>query len=67
MKKGKRSLSGHRIGEWHQKATEPDEKVRKARELREEKGWTYTRIAAALDVPWLTVRDWVNYVTRYDA
>jgi hypothetical protein len=62
----KRSITGHRIGEWHGKAKHKDELVRKAREMRES-GHSYTVIGKAVGVPWRTVCDWVNYATRYDA
>jgi len=61
-----RSLTGHRIGECHQRSKEPDSKVVEARRLRQA-GKTYTEIGSIVGVNWRTVSDWVNYVTRYDA
>lgn len=61
-----RSLTGHRIGEWHHKSNQSDDKVRHARELREQ-GKTYKQIGSIVGVHWRTVCDWCNYVTRYDA
>lgn len=62
----KRSVTGHRIGEWHGKAKHKDVLVKCARELREG-GMSYAKIGAEIGVPWRTVCDWVNYATRYDA
>ena len=62
----RRSVTGHRIGEWHGKAKHKDVLVKRARELREV-GMTYIKIGAELGVHERTVYDWVTYATRYDA
>jgi hypothetical protein len=61
-----RNHTGHRVGECHQRARYPDADVRRARELRAQ-GFTYAQIADVIDAPWLTVRDWCVYATRWSA
>lgn len=60
----RRAPSGHRVGESHGRAVACDATVERARQLREDHGWTYARIGAELCVHWRTVADWCNYRTR---
>jgi hypothetical protein len=59
-----RPPTGHRIGEAHHKVRHSDAVVARARELRQ-RGMSYHGIAREIGVPWRTVADWCNYVTRY--
>ena len=59
-----RGPSGHRIGESHGRAAATDATVERARQLREELGWTYRRIGEELGVHWRTVADWCQYRCR---
>ncbi len=61
--RGTRALTGHRMGEWHQKAKHSDVMVRAARKLRAE-GKSYGAVAAALGVSYWTARDWCVGATR---
>ncbi len=67
MPKVHRAPSGHRCGESQHKAKACDATVRKARELRQVKGWSYNRIGRRLGVHWRTVADWCKYETRLNA
>lgn len=60
----RRSATGHRMGQDHQKVKAPDSVVNRARHLREKEGWTYRRISEELNVPLRTVADWCWYATR---
>jgi hypothetical protein len=61
--KGKRGLTGHRVGAWHGRAKYPSETVAEARRLAIV-GFGYKRIGKMLGVPWSTVADWVRGDTR---
>ena len=52
---------GRRIGEGHHNATIPEETVTLIRELHEEHGWGYRRIARHLDL----ARNYVIKICRY--
>lgn len=71
MSDGKRNHTGHRVGEWHQRATLSDFQVREIRakyaevagkKPRKGYGWIGARFGVS---PW-TVRDIVTYRTRAD-
>lgn len=55
---------GMRIGQYHHRTKYPDEMVDKARELHEDQGLGYVRIARILGVPKSVVRDWCRYNRR---
>ena len=59
---GLRGPSGHRIGEWHQRAKHSDEKVRAilADYERGVPGKGYASVGKKHGVPWPTVRDYVQ-------
>ena len=63
----KRNHTGHRVGEWHQKAKISDALVRQLRSeyLAYVRG--YKRLGQKYGVPWCTVADIVNYRTRASA
>ena len=62
----RRNHTGHRVGESHQKAKQPDAVVRKARQLRKD-GHPIESIAVKIGVPYWTVVDWMQYKTRRSA
>ena len=55
---------GRRIGEGHPNATIPEETVSLIRELHEESGWGYRRIAKHLGLAWFTVCKIAKYQRR---
>jgi hypothetical protein len=55
---------GMRIGQYHQRAKYPDEMVDRARELHEDQGLGYGRIAKLLKVSKSLIRDWCRYSRR---
>ena len=59
-----KSIYGHKLGEIHHRSKASNNVVNEARCMRE-KGFSYSKISNALSIPVSTVRDWVNYVTRY--
>jgi transposase-like protein len=61
-----RAPSGHRCGASHPRAKHPDATVRQARDLRAQ-GLSYESIELVVGVPWRTVADWCQYVTRRSA
>jgi len=63
----RRNHTGHRVGEAHQKAKLSDEDVRVMREMREEKGWSYAKLAKHFDCGESTARDIIKYRTRWYA
>lgn len=65
----KRNHTGHRVGEWHQRAKLTDAQVKEIRAKYEEVKGTKPRkgygwIAAQFNVSQWTVRDLVTYRTR---
>ena len=56
--------NGRRIGQSHHNATIPDETVARIRELHEEHGWGYRRIAKHLGLRWQTVAKIALYKRR---
>ena len=56
--------NGRRIGQSHHNATIPDETVARIRELHEEHGWGYRRIAKHLALRWQTVAKIALYKRR---
>ena len=56
--------NGRRIGQSHHNATIPDETVARIRELHEEHGWGYRRIAKHLGLRWQTVAKIARYQRR---
>jgi len=62
-----RNHTGHRVGEWHQRAKLSDEQVRKMRELRKFRGTSYAKLAALFGCGESTARDITNYMTRASA
>ena len=65
-KRGARTLTGQRIGEWHGKVKHSDETVREARRLYNTVR-NYRKVGEALGVHWRTVSDWVKGYTRWSA
>lgn len=59
----KRNHTGHRVGEWHQKAKLTDAQVKRMREARSH-GFTYADLAGIFRCGQSTVRDIVTYRTR---
>lgn len=55
---------GMRIGEYHQRAKYPDTLVDRARELHEDEGMGYGRIARLLEVSKSVIREWCRYNQR---
>lgn len=62
----RRNHTGHRVGEYHQRAKVSDEVVRRARQMHAE-GVGYGQIGKRLDIPKRTVADWCRYDTRWSA
>jgi len=60
-------LSGHPIGQSHHKARLTDAQVRQMRQLRQDFGLTYKKLAERFKCGESTARDIVNYCTRYSA
>lgn len=58
--------NGRRIGESHHAARHGDDIVREARRMHGD-GMGYKRIGRMLGVHPATIRDWVQYATRYSA
>jgi len=56
--------NGRRVGESHHHATIPQATVDEIRELHEEHGWGYRRIAKALGLAWYTVAKIAKYERR---
>ena len=56
--------NGRRIGQSHHNATIPDKTVARIRELHEEHGWGYRRIAKAFGLRWQTVAKIALYKRR---
>jgi ribosome-binding protein aMBF1 (putative translation factor) len=56
--------NGRRIGEGHHNATITDETVAVIRELHEDRGWGYRRIAKHLSLRWQTVAKIARYQRR---
>jgi DNA-binding transcriptional regulator YiaG len=65
LSKPKRAKKGYKLGVRHHRAKHDTATVERARELRERHGWSYNRIAIALDVSMWTVREWCRYGTRF--
>lgn len=59
-----RSPTGCRIGESHHRTHYSNALVNEARRLRD-RGLSYRQIGDQLQVPWRTICDWVNFITRY--
>lgn len=55
---------GRRIGETHHRSTIPDEIVDAIREMHEDRGWSYQRIAMRLKLPVPTVAKICRYERR---
>lgn len=64
---GLRTASGHRLGEWHQRAKLSDDAVRCMREVRYHLGLGYRRLARMFQCGESTVRDIVTFRTRSSA
>lgn len=62
-----RSLSGHRVGQSHQKARLSDEQVRQMRHDRERHGMSYQQLADKYGCGVSTARDITRYWTRASA
>jgi hypothetical protein len=62
---GKRNHTGHRVGEWHQRARLTDAQVREIRAAYGPLG--YKRLAGRFGCGESTVRDIVTYRTRASA
>ena len=62
-----RTLKGYRCGECHQRARATDATVKRARELREQRGLSYARISRVLGYSKHSIRDWCEYRTRINA
>jgi hypothetical protein len=60
----KTTRNGKRCGQTHPRAEATDSDVDLARQLHENDGWGYKRIAKAMEVPVRTVRDWLTYKSR---
>lgn len=60
----KTTRNGKRCGQTHGRAQVTDRDVELARQLHEQDGWGYKRIAKKLEVPVRTVRDWLAYRFR---
>ena len=56
--------NGRRVGQTHHNATIPDEVIQEIRELHEELGWGYRRIAKHLGLRWTTVSKICRYQRR---
>ena len=56
--------NGRRIGQTHHNATITDETVAVIRELHEDRGWGYRRIAKHLGLRWQTVAKIARYQRR---
>lgn len=62
-----RNHTGHRVGEWHQKARLTDAQVVEMRHLRQRHGMSYKALAERFGCGVSTARDIVNYWTRTTA
>jgi len=62
-----RNHTGHRVGEFHQKARLNDKQVKAMRHDRKRHGMSYGALAAKYKCGISTVRDIVNYWTRASA
>lgn len=62
-----RNHTGHRVGQYHQKARLSDEQVRQMRHDREREGMSYAKLAKKYGCGVSTARDIVNYWTRASA
>lgn len=60
----KRSVTGHRVGEWHQRAKLSTEQVQEMRQLRQRHGMSYKALSERFGCGVSTARDIVNYWTR---
>ena len=56
--------NGRRVGESHHHATIPETTVTQIRDLHEEHGWGYRRIAKHLALAWYTVAKIAKYQRR---
>ena len=56
--------NGRRVGESHHHATIPETTVTQIRDLHEEHGWGYRRIAKHLGLAWYTVAKIAKYQRR---
>ena len=56
--------NGRRVGESHHNATIPEATVKEIRDLHEELGWGYRRIAKHLSLRWQTVAKIARYQRR---
>ncbi len=56
--------NGRRVGESHHNATIPEATVKEIRDLHEELGWGYRRIAKHLGLRWTTVAKICRYQRR---
>ena len=56
--------NGRRIGESHHRSRLSDSEVDEIRELREEEGMSYGKLAERLQAPKSTIRDICKYLTR---
>lgn len=61
----KRAPSGHRIGAWHGKAKYSDAIIAEVRKKHIPHVYGIKRLSDEFDIPYSTVRDWVQYKTRY--
>ena len=60
----KTTCSGKRAGQAHPRALATDRDVELARQLHEQDGFGYKRIAKIMEAPVRTVRDWLKYKSR---
>ena len=59
-----RGPSGHRVGEWHQRAKLSSAQVEEMRHLRQRHGMSYKALSIRFGCGVSTARDIVNYWTR---
>lgn len=66
---GKRTADGYRIGQWHGRAVEPDERVVAVLNDYEQgvRGKGYAAVGKKHGLPASTVRDWCTFRTRSSA
>lgn len=56
--------AGHRVGETHHRATCSDALVNKLRDMHENYGYGYRRLARQFNLPFKTVMKWLSYERR---
>lgn len=64
---GRRSSTGHRVGEWHQNAKLTDAQVVEMRRIHALHGYSYSILGEMFGCGDSTARDIVKYRTRKDA